>query len=583
MRAQVIGCTLVFGLLVSVAGCGKKGGLGDKVAKANEERKETANKEIDAVVDRYLKHLLDILPPAGTKPVPGQPPLMLKWRKQAAAKEDLAALCRERATELKDAGAEDVFQDCALLFDAIDNYWLGREVKGPAKKQEWEEGYQASLKVAAKEGAREMVPLNQHVKNMKELGREEGAPWRIVADFELLLPHLMQVYQFRSYKGVIQATSFSRVWQVMFDLPRTRDAMGPESYQPYRDRLCKTKLGDRCKVPYESRDIAVRRAYLEAVIEAVASFRKKYEALEALHKKYADRGFGPILEYFTADLENEKNAAVVPEEYPVLPSTRSPVWSSPYTVLVIGPKGATLETDDPADKNKRKVFEILEARDSWALDEETATTLVDKVVDRIVGLREEGAGPDYTTQVYYHFDKDVPARLFGTMSRAYQGAGLKLVDFVARRRFDGTLRVRRVPGNIMDEEVRTAILATHPKKGAWGCLPVASLADSNLIPDMIQHYVFASKDGVVGGAKGKSEVSAALDGDLSAIGKWVTDTDKPTLIAVHGDLTNDDMHKVLSAVSFRCKDEACEKPDLVSKLALGICETGAPPPPPKEK
>ncbi|MFT7621966.1 MAG: hypothetical protein ACI9WU_001131, partial [Myxococcota bacterium] len=363
----------------------------------------------------------------------------------------------------------------------------------------------------------------------------------------------------------------SRVWQVMFELPRTRDADGPESYQPYRDRLCKTKLGTACDVPYEHRDIAVRRLYMERVITAVADFRKQYEG----------RGFEPILEYFTADLEKEKNAAVIPEEYPVLASTKSPVWTSPYTVLNIGPKGAVIESDNPDDRNKRTTEELLPARTDWNLNAETGNALGDKLGESLVAMRDAGAGADYTTQVYVHADKSVPVRVFKYLTRAYGPANMKLIDFVARRRFDGTRRLRRVPANTMDAEAIWPVAVPHPG-GVWGCTPVASLADSNVIPDMIQHYVFASKAGIVAGAAGKSELKVALDGDLAALGKWVTDTDKPTMIAVHGDLTNEQMHKVLSAVAFRCADKACEKPDLVSKLALGICETGAPPSKPVE-
>ncbi|MFT7625227.1 MAG: hypothetical protein ACI9WU_004418, partial [Myxococcota bacterium] len=253
LKAQLAGLACVVALGIFLTGCGKKsGGLSGKLEKANEERESAASSGATAIIDRYVQGMVKVMPPAGAPSLPGKPSPMSIWRK-TAAEDNIAAVCKEQGAEFGDTGAGPMYQDCALLFAAVRNYWLGREVKGPAKKKEWEEGYQASLKVAAREGAREMIPLNDHVKQMKELGREDGSTWRVVADFELLLPHLMQIYQYRTYQGVIQATSFSRVWQVMFELPRTRDADGPESYQPYRDRLCKTKLGTACDVPYEHR------------------------------------------------------------------------------------------------------------------------------------------------------------------------------------------------------------------------------------------------------------------------------------------------------------------------------------------
>ena len=558
---------VVVGLLITLtfvlaAGCGKQSDIGGKLKAKAEERTATANKEITAVVDTYIQGMTDILPAPGTKSPVGQPPLMHKWRKQAAASKDLAKLCTEKAAEMGDTPVAASFKDGALLFKAVQEYWLGRAMKGPAKKEEWEDGYQDSLRVAAKDGAKEVISMWQHIASMKELGREKGGPWRSVADFELLLPHLMQVYQFRSYKGIIQATSFSRVWQVMFEFKRKMESDGPEQFQTWKDRLCREKLAKECDVPYEHREIVLRRLYLEKLIAAVADFRKTYEG----------QGYEPILDYFTSDLEKEKDSAVVPPEYPVLPDTRSPASSGEYTILSIGPKGAILFSDDPNEKTKRTSVTLMEARADWSLTDEEAVTLADKFVEAHEKMREDGAGVDYTTQVFYHFDKNVPIKVLGQLSAAYKGAGTKLIDFVGRARPDGSQKIRRIPGNAMDPEALPPVPVSFGPDQATTCIPIASLYDSQVLPDMVKHFVWVTKDSVHAGAAGKREVSAKLGGDLKKIGDWVNKTDKPTMIALKDTLTNQQLHHVFNEVALKCPDEKCVKPQFVSKLVVGICK-----------
>lgn len=561
MRTLILAVPIALAVAALAPGCKADSKVDDRFAEKGAERDEVGKAAIKSLMDKYVETLVSTLPPAAVKPVEGKPSPMLEWRRNAA-KFDMKALAEQKAAELGDTEAATILRDGALVFGAVGDFWLGRSLQGPALKQEWEEGYQESQRVAARQGAREVIPLPAHVAAMKELGSRPE--WQPVADFEILLPHLIQLYQYRTYPLFAQGTSFSRVWQVMFDLPRKREADGPESYQPYRDRLCKDKLGDACKVPYEHRDVMVRRAYVERVIAQVEAFRKAHP----------DVGLEPVLQRFAADLARELREAILPEEYPVLPDTLAWTWSSPYTVLAVGPKGITLETDNPEDRHERLTKELMGARVDWALDEETATALVDKLVAEIRELADAGAGPDYTTQLLYHFDKSVPVQLLATLSRALKPAGVKLVDFVGRRRADDSLRIRRVPGTAVDEEARVPIDLAGPAGEAWKCLPVASLGDGNIIPSMAKHWVLATGAQVRAGTAGKVAASADLGGDLTPLVSWLKETDKITLVGVKGTLTTQQLHSIIGRLAYRCPDlgSECEGAQLVDKLLLAICD-----------
>ena len=109
--------------------------------------------------------------------------------------------------------------------------------------------------------------------------------------------------------------------------------------------------------------------------------------------------------------------------------------------------------------------------------------------------------------------------MLSTIAGAFADAGTKLVDFVGRRRFDGTLQLRRVPGAVLDAEAAVAFNVTaHGAK--WGCKPLASLAETNVVPDIAQHEIFVNATGFTAGPKGKVEVKAKWSDDLKTISEW---------------------------------------------------------------
>ena len=421
---------LVAGLLavsvLSIVGCQDGGsGASSKLEQAKKARENAAAAETQKLVDAYIATLTTAIPEDLTAKVGAEHPISI-WRKSALDGR-LIKLARTRVRELSDTANVTKLQDALLLFEAVSDYWLGKEVKGPEVKKEWEEGYEESKKVAAKEGERERIPLPKYMKQLEQLAGT--GPYALIGDFELLLPHILHAYKFRTYRGVTQMTSFSPYWQVLYDFNRLRDAEGPEQYQPYRDRLCKERLDGKCSVPYESRDIVLKQIYFGKLLERIAEFRKKYP----------ESGLGVLLDRAEKHIAKERELSVVPEEYPVLPNTKAHVWASPYTVLKVGPKGAELSTDDPDDKDKRRIKKLAEAPDSWDLDAAQAEALSTAFQTEIQSLRNDGATVDYTTQVYLHFDKSIPLTVLATIASTFDAAGIKLIDFVGRRRFDGTL------------------------------------------------------------------------------------------------------------------------------------------------
>jgi hypothetical protein len=553
-----------FGWTVSVVLCGvltlgcagEGGGASSKLKEAAKEREQAANAEVKNLTAAYVASLTKDFPTEWKAEVGVEHPMSV-WRKKAITG-GLKKLALARAKELSDTPNAKVLRDAVLVFEAVSDYWLGKEVKGPAVKKEWEEGYEESKKVAAKEGERELIPLPRYIQNLEQLA--SAGPYVMIGDFEQLLPHVLHSYKYSTYRGATRNTSFSLYWQVMYDFYRLRDDTGPEQYQPYRDRLCKEKLNGKCAVPYESRDIVLKKIYFDKLLGQIAQFRKKYP----------ESGLESLLTQFEAHVTKERDSAVVPEEYPVMPNTIAPVWASPYTVLTLGPNGAELSTDDPDDKDKRRKKVLMETPESWALTDSQASALATAFSDEIKSLRADGATVDYTTQVYLHFDKSIPLTVLATVASAFSDAGTKLVDFVGRRRFDETLQLRRVPGAVLDSEAGAAFnVEAHGTK--WGCTPLASLAETNVVPDIAQHEIFVNAAGFTAGPKGKVDVKASWKDDLNAISDWVEKTDKPTLIGVHTELNYEQLHKVLNAVAVRCETADCVKPRLVNKLLLALC------------
>lgn len=564
----VLRSMLVLLLSVQLFACGKSD-LKDQVKKKADERAAAAESVVGEAVKKYVDGLVGTLPSADVKPSKDVKWPLRTWKKEAVANAKMAEYCAAKADELSDTPAAVAFTDGKLLFEAVHHHWVGRELIETKKK---DAQFEDSPDKGPKSLGRERSELPEFVANMKQLGRGDDSPWRVVADFELLMPHLLKVNEFRMYRGVIQDTSFSPVWQIMFEFARTRDDEGPEQFGPYRNRLCKEKLGEACNVNYEYRDVAVRKIYLEKVDAAVKAFRVQHP----------DSGLEPVLDYFGRDLADELSRAVIPEEYPVLSSTRRGIWTSVDTFLIVGPKGAILESDDPKDQHKRLSVKLMDPRDSWDLDTETAQGLVDSLAKGITDMRDNGAQVRATTVIYYHFDRSVPAKLIGQLTQAYKPAGLKAAHFVARRRYDGQNALRRVPAQSIHEEALRAVTLTTPL-GVMKCMPVGSLNDSDVVPEGITHYVAAKGGKVVAGKSATAAVSAPLGGDLEPLSKFVNDEERPTIIAIDAAMTNEQMHEVLSAIAFNCGDEACERPNLVSGLLLSVCDYEMPEPPPEEK
>lgn len=538
-------------------GCGDSD-VANKMKKAKEERNAGANEAVEALLQEYVTALVDRIPPETDKGTAGEPHPMSKWRKEVAGI-DFAAKAKKRGEELKDTPAAADLADAVLLFTAVRDYWLGRNLEGPELKKEWEEGYEASAKVAAKKGEKERISLKQHEATMKQLGA--GTPWEMVADFEMMLPHIIQVYRYKMFRSDIQVTSFSRFLQVIYEYERINDDTGPEQYSPYRDRLCDAKIGDACKVPYESRDIVVKRVYMERLGERLAAFKKKH----------GGRGLDGLIGRFVARVEAEVKDAVVPPEYPVMPDTLSPVWSAAYTILEVGSKGAILHTNDPNEKDTRVKKVLLDPRADWNLSAEDKLTLSTNLATEIGSLRDEGAGADYTTQLYLQLDKEVPFSVVTALLPAMKPANIKLLDFVGRRRIDGTLQIKRMPGSVFDE---TAAMPFAPS-GGLVCWPVASLGATNVPPDLAKHTVWLKPGGkVTAGPEGKTEITATL-ADAAKVGEWVRKLDKPTLVGVWPTVTNAELHALFNAVAVKCDEpKECTKPQLVDKLVLAACENG---------
>jgi hypothetical protein len=330
----------------------------------------------------------------------------------------------------------------------------------------------------------------------------------------------------------------------------------PEPFQTYRDKLC-TKLGKVCTVPYEHRDIVIRLHYIKTVLKQLQAYREGYK----------NSGLTALLARFETDLKGELSRAVVPEEYPLLPDTVAPVPSSEYTVLTVGPKGATFASDNPNDLNERITVELLAARKSWSLSAADSQKLVDGFVAEILDLKGQGGTAEYTTEVFYHFDKSVPVQVIATLAAAFERTDIQLIDLVARRRIDGRNILRRVPVTVTDKEARQVLQVA----GAGTCLPVFTLGDDKVPPDLSKGFVIAKGNSVTGGPKGMVAARGKIDGDLSAVGKWLAEFNQPALIAVDGSLSYADLHRVISGVAYQCNDKTCTRPKLTRKLVLAIC------------
>lgn len=550
-------------MMLMVLGCGRNKDLESKHKKAKDERAEKAKGEVGTLISEYAAGLNENLPPPDAKGQLRKDHPMKTWR-LAAAERNLAAKADKRAQLLKATPSAEDLRDAGLLFAAIKKYWLGKEVERRHVKKVYEEGHEESKKLAAKEGARDKLTLDEYVKMLRGLGAKP--PLDEVAEFEELLPHIIHSYQYRLYPGDSKKTFFSQYWQALYALPRLKeknelDQTVLEQYAPYRDRLCKLKLAGKCDVPYEWRDVAARGAFMETLIAR----------LDAFDKKHPDSELKPLTARFRLHLQGEVEKSRVPEEYPDLPTTVSLISASADTMLIAGPKGLTMEADEPgsAEGARRIVTLIKEGDPMDLLDEETVKSLQDTFKSEMRKLADDGGLPRHTTEVYIHFDRTVKLKVLDQISSTFGPLGILVVDFVARRRSDGSRRLRGLKADVVGEAARTPLKV--PVGGAaWTCRPLASIS---AIPKVAEGYLMADATTITGIVKKGNavKVSQPMSSKLEKVGEWARGQ-KRIIVGLKEDLTYGQLHKVMNLmVPADCKDSACVIQKMTGRT-IAICK-----------
>ena len=570
-RAVVIGCVS----LMVLTGC-RSEDLANKLNASEQARQTEGENNVRTVRDLYVKAMTSGLPAQGAKPPsPKDDSPMLVWRKSGSKtsfklSEDreagsLTAVAAAQFEAFKDTPSKGHLEDGMVLMKALQDYWLGRELVGLPEKKQWEEGYVEWKKTAPQKGARERVPLKEHEKLLKRYINQDDSPWKMVAEFELLLPYVMQSYRYEHAAGRRPTTTFTPYWVVMFELPlkisRTPEGHRmKEFFQDYRDRVCEG-FGEACDVPYEYRGRVVRGVYIERVLARIEAFRKAYP----------DSGLAKNLDLMSADLAAHKKKCEVPEEYPVLAGTIAMLPTSRnHTTLVVGEKGVVLETDDPADPRSRKTTQLLPAREDWDLDDEENETLRKGFVQAVKALRDAGVSAASTDRLHVFADMEVPVGLIAGLLPALDEAGVRDLHLVGRRRHDGSKRLRANRLRLVDKESRTPIEANVTLK----CTPLAGVGDSVPPVDWLKGVVTISRGKIRATITGGGSKTVSLNGDqaeLSKLGAWLLALKQPVLLALRENTTQSDLHKVLNGLAWECPDGDCTKARSIDNILVGIC------------
>jgi len=578
VRANSLKNGIGFAALVMVAfvGC-KSSELTNEFQSAESAHQASAAKNVIEVRDLYVQAMNQGLPALGQRPVtPKDDSPMLVWRKNACSVQlklkgvekpgQPHELASKQFEKFQGTPSQGLLEDGVALLTSLNNYWLGRAIQGMPEKKEWEEGYDKWKKTAPKKGARDRIPFKEHKKNLGQYIKQADNPWKIVADFEWLLPYVMQAYRFEHAAGRRPPTTFTPYWVDLFAMPmkihKTPEGHKlKESYQDYRDRVCEG-LGKACDVPYEYRDQVVRGAFLDKVMAKVATFKSTYP----------DSGLNTILDQFTGDLSAQRKKCEVPPEYPVLASTMAAKpTSSEYTSLLAGEKGFELQSDDPKDSKARKSTTLQGAREDWDLDESDIETINKTFVASIQALRDSSASAASTDRVHLFWDMSVPVGLLGEIMPGLTEAGVRDLHLVGRKRYDGSKRLRANLLTLVDKESRAPIAV-----GALSCTPIGGVGDSVPPADWIKGTVLVSSRKVtaskMAGGSSKTIALSADSSKMTALGQWLLAFKEPVLLGVRESTTQSQLNKVLNGLAWECVDEECTKTRSIDNILLAICQ-----------
>jgi len=557
-------------------GCGNSE-LDDEFQSAEKAHQATAAKNVVEVRDLYVQAINQSLPAAGARPAhPKEDSPMLVWRKGAASMRlnlkggkkpgFLHELANQQFDRFQNTPSKGFLEDGVALLTGLSHYWLGREIKGLPGKKEWEDGYDEWKKTAPKKGARERISLKEHKQQLSQYIKQDDNPWKMVAEFEWLLPYVMQAYRFEHADGRRPATTFTPYWVDLFAMPMKIEKTPEghklkESYQDYRDRVCKG-LGKACDVPYEYRDQVVRGVYLDKIIGKIAAYKTQYP----------DSGLNTILDRFTTDLQAQQKKCAVPEEYPILASTlAAKPTSSEYTSLIAGDKGLVLQSDDPKDAKARKNTQLLSAREDWDLDDSDIEDTNKTVVKSIKALREGSVSAASTDRMHLFWDMSVPVGLLTELMSGLTEAGVRDLHLVGRKRTDGSKRLRANLITLVDKENRGPIAI-----GGTSCTPIGGIGDAVPPADWIKGTVMLSGSKVTASKKGggaSKTVSLSADtAKMAALGQWLLTLKEPVLLGVRGSTTQSQLNKVINGLAWECLDKECTKTRSIDNILLAVCQ-----------
>ncbi len=557
LRASLV--TAVVGAALATSfGC--KSNLAERMQKAGDEREKDAAAKAKGLVEEWEKGLASSFPAASAPRASKEDPAMIGWRR-AGKDEEFAKRAEAMITEFGDTKAGELLKEGRLLFDASFRFWVGTELA--YLKEGAGAAPDPSAPTAKKdEIPRRRTPIMEYAGILRQfLQKHPESPFAPVAAFDLFFLPIAHFYKAPDYFGVGRITSFTPYYQILWDFPRKE----LEEYEYYRDRLMKEKVpGFGEKLPFEFRDLAVQKPWLEKLAVSIGEAKKTL----------AGSPLAATLDRFDADVKAAAAKIVIPEEYPVLAGTRSTIAASPYTVLVVGPKGVSFETDKPGGDEERESKELLPA--NAKLDYAPAK-LEDGLKKALSDLAMRQTDRQYLEDLDLHAAGTVPVSILEPISRGLIAREATWFDLVARRREDGTLRLKRIPLILPEKQAESRAYTTP--LGKWSCTFVGNTSDPNsdakIPPEKAVAAVFDDGKQAAPMLLGETtgEAPAAVKHDANALGGLLTfvyDREGPVVLGFHESVNQAQMHEVFNAVAYKectatpeCKGKMVLRPDLL--------------------